>query len=86
MKSAADILRHHSIDYVVTKSGKYTTKCSACGEGYLNVKVDKDGVAWYCHHCQEGGGEKFDQSEKRDGGLGPIKAIYDYTDEHGARL
>src|SRR5262245_2603583 len=56
------------------------------GQGYLNVKIDRDGVDWYCHHCEQGSSEKFDQSEKRDGGLGPIKATFDYVDESGKRL
>src|SRR5262245_59885666 len=87
MTTAAEILRRHDLDYVVTKSGKYTTKCPACGQGYCNVKIECDGVAYYCHHCEHGGGEKFDQSEnKSGGGLGPIKATYDYVDESGKRL
>src|SRR5262249_31009633 len=86
MIDAAEILKRHGIDYVHNKKDRYKTKCPECGQGYLNVKIDRDGVAWYCHHCEQGGGEKFDQPKKRDGGPGPIKEIYDYTDESGKRL
>src|SRR5262245_62791596 len=64
MSSVAGILRRHGIDYVATKSGKFTTRCPNCGgKGYLNVTCDKDGVAWFCHYCGKGGGERFDQKK-----------------------
>jgi predicted P-loop ATPase len=81
----AEILRRHRIEQVHNKKGKWTTKCPTCDSGYLNVEIKRDGVVWYCNGCEQGGGEKFDQSE-RDGGLGPIKATYDYVDEGGKRL
>jgi RecA-family ATPase len=84
--SAQEILRRNNIAYVATTKKSYTTNCPNCSEGYLNVKIDRDGVAWYCHHCEEGGGEKFEQGKKASSALGPIKAIFDYTDESGALL
>jgi predicted P-loop ATPase len=85
MKTAGEILREHRIDYRETQKGKYTTKCPHCSGGYLNVEISADRVVWFCHHCNEGGGDKFEQPE-RASGLGPIKATYDYTDEAGKRL
>ena len=46
-------------------------------------------ATWFSHGCQEGGGEKYDQSQKGANGkapLGAAKAVYDYTDEAGKRL
>jgi hypothetical protein len=84
MKRAAEIVRPHGIEYFATQKGSYTTECPNCSGGYLNVKIDKDGVAWYCHHCEQGGGEKFDQTEASE--RGPSKACYDYVDEQGQLL
>ena len=83
--SAAELLKRHGIDYVETKKRNFTTTCQHCGGGYLHVKTFPDRVAWYCHGCGESGAEKYEQRE-RGGGLGPIKAIYDYRDEEGNRL
>jgi hypothetical protein len=64
-RSAADLLKDHGIDHVATKKGTYTTTCPNCARGgYLNVKITRDGVAWYCHHCEKGGGEKFEQPDR----------------------
>jgi hypothetical protein len=82
--SAAELLQRHGIEYVATAKASYTTNCPQCAGGYLNVKIERDGVAWYCHHCERGGGEKFEQAAASE--LGPIKACYDYTDEHGRLL
>jgi len=82
--SAEQLLKRHGIAYVSTKKGSYTTNCPNCSGGYLNVKEEKDSVAWYCHNCEQGGREKFEQAEAAD--LGPIKACYDYLDEHGQLL
>jgi hypothetical protein len=87
MTPAAEILREHGIDYVETRKGKYTTKCPRCGGGYLNVEMKRDGVVWYCNGCQEGDGERYnDEQQTTSGQLGPIKAVYDYTDENGDLL
>jgi hypothetical protein len=85
MKTASEILREHRIDYRQTQKGKYTTTCPHCAGGYLNVEISADRVVWFCHHCNEGGGDKFEQPD-RDSGFGPLKTIYDYTDEAGERL
>jgi hypothetical protein len=87
--SAQELLKAHGIDYVANKSGKFTTTCPNCGQGYLNVTVQRDKVAWFCHQCDVGASEAFEQKEKAkgaDGGLGPIRAIYDYQDEGGKLL
>ena len=85
--SAQELLRRHGIEYINTRSGSYTTNCNHCnGKGYLNVKIEKDRVAWYCHFCDEGGAERFEQSDGKSDGLGPITAVYDYTDEQGELL
>jgi hypothetical protein len=85
--SAQELLKRHGIDYVATKSGKFTTQCPGCGNGYLNVTVQKDSVAWFCHQCDDGGRDYFEQKPKgADSGLGPIRAIYDYQDEGGKLL
>lgn len=65
MTTAAEILSKHCIPYVATTKDKYTTKCPNCDGGYCDVKIDGDGVQWYCHHCQQGGGEFFDQRQKK---------------------
>jgi hypothetical protein len=82
--SPSEALKRHNIEYVATKSGNYTTACPNCsGGGYLNVKVEKDKVAWFCHNCNVGGSESLDQHESD---LGPITATFNYTDEQGKRL
>jgi putative DNA primase/helicase len=83
--SPEEVLKRHRIAFVATKKETYTTNCPECSGGYLNVKIERDGVAWYCHHCKRGGRDKFEQS-KAHSELGPIKACYDYTDEHGRLL
>jgi 5S rRNA maturation endonuclease (ribonuclease M5) len=85
MRSAEEGLKGRGITYVATKKASYTTNCPNCNGGYLNVKIESDGVAWYCHHCRQGGGEKFERQEAATE-LGPVKACYDYTDENGNRL
>ena len=87
MHTAQELLAKHNIAYVPTKKSNYATNCPNCSGGYLNVKVERDGVAWFCHQCQERGRESFEQnSAKSGGGLGPIKATHDYTDEGGKLL
>jgi hypothetical protein len=82
--TAEELLQRHGIDYVATSKNKYTTKCPKCG-GYLNVELKRGGVLWGCVDCKQGGAEKFEQRETSSE-LGPIKAVYDYTDEQGNRL
>jgi hypothetical protein len=85
--SAPEILRKHNLAYIATMKGKYTTKCPNCGEGYCDVKIDREGVQWYCHHCEKGDGEFFEQrDENKKNGLGPLKACWDYSDENRKRL
>jgi hypothetical protein len=83
--SAQELLKRHSIDFVESRKGKYTTDCPNCSGNYLNVEIKRDGVVWFCQSCQQGAGEKFEQA-KPTGELGPIKAVYDYTDETGKLL
>jgi hypothetical protein len=83
LHSAQEILQQHGIKWINTTKGKYTTECPKCSGGYLNVVIEKEGAKWFCHQCDEGGGDDFEQ---REGELGPIKAIYDYTDEGGKLL
>ena len=83
--SARELLKRHDIAFVETRSGKFTTKCPNCSQGYLNVKIDRDRVAWFCHSCDQGSAEKFDQPEG-GGELGEAKAVYDYVDEAGRLL
>jgi hypothetical protein len=86
--TAQEILAKHGIALVQTRKGKYTTQCPACADGYLDVKIDRDGVAWFCHRCGEKGGERYEPNGKGGGnaGLGQPKAIFDYHDEAGERL
>jgi Protein of unknown function (DUF3631) len=93
--TTAELLAKHGIDYVFTKSGKFTTTCPGCAGGYLNVEVKKDGVVWYCPVCCKGSGESFELAaphsngkgnSKRKGKLGEPTAIYDYPNERGERL
>jgi uncharacterized protein DUF3987 len=76
---------------------KFTTKCPSCGGGYLNVEEKDDAVVWYCNQCLQGGGEPYEQSERKrkgngkgngksENGLGDPKSVYDYVDENGNRL
>jgi hypothetical protein len=82
MHTAQQLLAKHNIAYVSTKKSNYTTNCPNCSGGYLNVKIERDGVAWFCRQCQESGRESFEQNTAKSGGeLGPIKATHDYTDE-----
>jgi hypothetical protein len=83
MRSPQDVLAEAGITYIHTTSGKFTAACPQCGQGYCNVKTDAKGAQWFCQSCKEGGGRSY---EERAQGLPPIKAIYDYTDEDGARL
>jgi hypothetical protein len=79
LTTAQEILRRHNIAYVNTKSGKYTTNCPDCGQGYLNVKTDSKGVQWFCQYCDRGDGEYFDKrangkaNKANKADLGPIK-------------
>jgi len=85
--SAAEILSKHGIAYIATTKDNYTTKCPDCDGGYCDVKIDGDGVQWYCHHCEHGGGEFFDQRQKKkSGGLSEPTAIWNYYDENRKRL
>jgi AAA domain len=85
--SAQEILQRHGIEYLATSKGKFTTQCPDCGHGYLNVEQKRDGLVWHCHSCGYGGGEKFEQRERKaEPALGPVKAVFDYTDENGALL
>jgi hypothetical protein len=85
--SAQEILQRHGIEYLATSKGKFTTQCPGCGHGYLNVEQKRDGLVWHCHSCGYGGGEKFEQRERKaEPALGPVKAVFDYTDENGALL
>jgi len=91
--SPREILQRHGITYIETKKKSYTTDCPYCRNGYLNVAKKSDGVVWYCRHCEEGNGEKFEQDDnnrgterKGDGKLGPEKDVYKYPDESGKRL
>jgi hypothetical protein len=87
MSTAQEILARNRIDYIASRKGKFTTKCPTCSGGYLNVEEKSDGVVWYCPNCEASGGGKFDESRFTPGGdLGPIKAVFDYTDESGNRL
>jgi AAA domain-containing protein len=81
-----EMLKRYGIDYVSTKSGKFTTQCPNCGQGYLNVVIHKDKVAWFCHHCDDGASAFLEQREKSADSLGPIRAVYDYCDETGKLL
>ena len=89
--SAQELLQRHGIAWIATSRASYTTNCPSCGTGYLNVKLGRDSVAWFCHHCDRGGREHFEQSRRdnksaKGDALGPIKAVYDYNDEGGTRL
>lgn len=91
MTTAQEICRRHGIDYLATKSGKFTVACPNCsGAGYLNCKEEKDGIVWFCHQCDFHGGEKYDQRKPQEklnrDDLGPVRAIYDYVDEGGKLL
>src|SRR5215470_16058019 len=85
--SPQELLQRHGIAYVATRTGKYTTQCPTCRGGYLNVKVDRKGATWFCHGCGWDGPKSRKGASSTGGSdLGPIKAIYDYTDEAGERL
>ena len=89
--SPQELLQRHGIAWTSTARPTYTTNCPECGTGYLNVKIERDRVAWFCHHCDRGGREHFEQARRdnksaKDDELGPIKTIYDYVDEGGTRL
>ena len=83
--SAQELLGRHGINFINASRGKYTTSCPECsGGGHLNVTLNRDDVAWYCHNCGKGGRERYEQQHESE--LGPIKAIYNYTDEGGQLL
>jgi AAA domain/Homeodomain-like domain len=87
--SVAEILRVHNIVSPAAGSG-YTTcpQCSALRKPanqkkqVLHVTVDRDGVQWFCNHCQWFGGELF---EPRAGQMNLV-ASYDYRSENGELL
>jgi putative DNA primase/helicase len=82
--SPQELLQQHGIAYVATRAGKYTTECPICGGGYLNVKVDRKGAAWFCQGCGYDGPKS--RKGNSGGDLGPLKQTYDYTDERGGLL
>src|SRR5436305_1062365 len=89
IRSAGEILRAHGIQYSETRMGKYTTNCPHCNGGYLNVEIKRDGVVWFCHRCDEGGGDTFVprcMANGKNDELGPIKAVYPYQDESDEQL
>jgi hypothetical protein len=86
MKTPQELLRAHGIDYVETKTGTYTTNCPTCKGGYLTVKIDRRGACWHCHDCKLSGPQPSEKEDKGSGDLGPIKAVFDYTNETGELL
>src|SRR5438270_1433437 len=82
MRSPQEVLAEAGITYQERRRGKYTTSCPNCNGGYLNVKIDKKGVQWFCQNCKAGSGASYEEPK----GSLPIKAVYDYTDEDGALL
>jgi hypothetical protein len=56
------------------------------GEGYLTVKIDREGVRFFCRDCQHGGGEYFERRDAPKGQRDEPKEVYDYVDEDGKRL
>jgi RecA-family ATPase len=89
--SAQELLSQHGIAYIATQKSSYTTKCPSCGQGYCTVKIDNKGVRWYCHDCEQGGGEFYEQREQQAGNGHDKKRdeptkVYDYTGEDGKRL
>jgi hypothetical protein len=84
--SPQELFKRHGIDYVETKKGAYTTKCPECNGGYLNVKIDGRGATWFCHQCDWSGPPKDNGRGGGGSDLGPIKAVFDYSNEVGERL
>lgn len=86
MFSAQELLSKHGITFVATKKSSYQTNCPSCRQGYLTVKIDNKGVQWFCHDCEEGGGEYYEQRKANGHDRDEPSRVYPYVDENGKRL
>jgi twinkle protein len=95
MTDIADKLSAEGINLTRHTAGNQKIACPKCshtrrnkGEPCLSVKIDADGAAWNCHHCQWSGGVKEDdksqpryRQERRPPPVRPTKAGRDVTPE-----
>ena len=72
MKTAKQILIDKGIDARRFSVGSQSTKCPKCSSSRrkknarcLGVKIDDDGVTWFCHHCNDSGGEYYDSQKDK---------------------
>ena len=72
MKTASQILSELRIEARHFHEGSQSTKWPACSHTRkkktakcLKVTIDKQGVQWYCHHCEDNGGIYYDGKVER---------------------
>jgi len=70
MKTAQEILNELGIEASNSREGTQNTRCPKCSDTRkkkrarcLKVKIDIDGVRWYCHHCSDNGGIYYSAQE-----------------------
>tara|TARA_R110000803_G_scaffold35580_1_gene76864 strand:+ start:1717 stop:1995 length:279 start_codon:yes stop_codon:yes gene_type:complete len=71
MKTANQILSELGIEASHSREGTQNTRCPKCSHTRkkkqakcLKVKIDQDGVRWFCHHCQDNGGMYYHSEAK----------------------
>tara|TARA_R110000822_G_scaffold19866_4_gene64450 strand:+ start:1483 stop:1761 length:279 start_codon:yes stop_codon:yes gene_type:complete len=71
MKNANQILSELKIDARKFHDGSQSCKCPKCSHTRkkknarcLKVIIDNEGVRWFCHHCNDFGGEYYDSGKE----------------------
>lgn len=67
IRTATTILSNLNIKARHSHEGSQSTKCPKCSHTRrkknakcLKVTVDNEGVRWFCHHCNDSGGEYYE--------------------------
>jgi len=91
MRTAQNILIDLGIDARRFNVGAQSCKCPKCSHTRkkknarcLAVKIDNDGVTWFCHHCGERGGEYY-ESEKEWKPNIPVRKVLSVSAMRGIR-
>jgi hypothetical protein len=94
--TAAEILAANAICLAGTAPGQHYTTCPQCSANRklqhqklecLGVKIDGDGVTWFCNHCEWTGRGYFNNTEpNRRGADKHIVKTYDYTGADGGLI
>jgi RNase P subunit RPR2 len=88
--TADQILREFGITVSRMRGGNIKTKCPKCGpsrrnklDTSLSVKIDNQGVTFFCHHCGDKGGKYYDDQSKARGVSGRPQDKRKHSDFYG---